>query len=62
MGAFTIGQAQFGELTIEVVVQPFTVAIKVTWLPVLTLLITLFVLSTEPDVLVVVPLLLKCIL
>ena len=62
MGAFTIGQAQFGELTIEVVVQPFTVAINVTWLPVLTLLITLFVLSTEPDVLVVVPLLLKCIL
>jgi hypothetical protein len=57
VGAAITGQAQFGALTAKVVVQPFSIEVKVTLVPAVIPVSVLAELSTVPVVELTVPLL-----
>ena len=59
VGGLTVGHEQFGEVTDCVVVQPFKVDVKITFVPAAMPVTVPAILSTVPDVLVTVPLLVK---
>jgi hypothetical protein len=62
VGATIAGQLQSGAVTPKSVVQPFNVAVNVTFVPAVIPVTVLAVLSTTPEVEVTVPLLTKTIL